>query len=185
MTDFIDSDGFRANVGIILARHDGSLFLGRRTGQRAWQFPQGGIGVGEEPERAMYRELDEETGLSSSAVEILGSTQSWLRYRLPRRYRRSSSPKCIGQKQRWYLLRLTGSEEEFDLANSAEPEFDNWRWVDYWQPVLEVIYFKRRVYEKALREFVPVLFPGSAPPESLEFENWVRNGRRQPRSKTA
>ena len=80
---------------------------------------------------------------------MLGSTQGWLRYRLPRQYVRD---RCIGQKQRWFLLKLTGDESKlrFDLTN--QPEFDRWRWTDYWTPVREVVYFKRRVYVRALHD---------------------------------
>lgn len=153
MTDWIDSDGFRANVGIVLSRHDGQVFLGGRVGQRGWQFPQGGITRGETPEAAMYRELNEEIGLTDRDVELLGCTQRWLRYHLPRRFQRSNSvPLCIGQKQRWFLLRLTGKESQLDLESTDDPEFDRWRWVDYWHPVKEVIFFKRRVYARALTE---------------------------------
>ena len=153
MTDCIDSEGFRANVGIILSRHDGQVFLGGRVGQRGWQFPQGGITHGETPEAAMYRELQEEIGLTDRDVAVLGCTQRWLRYHLPKRFQRShSKPLCVGQKQRWFLLRLTGNESCFDLESSEAPEFDRWRWVDYWHPVREVIFFKRKVYARALME---------------------------------
>jgi len=82
----IDSDGFRPNVGIILSRDDGRVFWARRVGQDAWQFPQGGINKDETPEQAMIRELQEETGLLSEHVEIMGQSADWLRYRLPKRY---------------------------------------------------------------------------------------------------
>ncbi len=59
--DWIDEEGFRANVGIILANHEGKLLLGGRVGAKGWQFPQGGMEVDEDPEAAMYRELREET----------------------------------------------------------------------------------------------------------------------------
>ena len=96
----IDSDGFRPNVGIILCNNQRRLFWGRRVGQNAWQFPQGGINRDETPEEAMYRELEEEIGLQSHQVKIIGSTRDWLRYRLPERYiRKHCEPLCIGQKQ--------------------------------------------------------------------------------------
>ena len=90
----IDSDGFRSNVGIIVANDQGQLLWARRVGGRdAWQFPQGGIAQGESPEEALYRELNEEVGLSQSAVEVLGATRGWLRYKLPKRYiRKNQSP---------------------------------------------------------------------------------------------
>lgn len=165
MTDYIDSEGFRANVGIILANADGKLLLAGRIGNRGWQFPQGGMLLGETEKEAMYRELHEEVGLSATDVEVLGTTRDWLRYRLPDRYvRRGSKPLCIGQKQRWFMLKLLCSEDcvRFDRCDS--PEFDRWRWVDFWKPVNEVIYFKRRVYASALHELGPHVFPDGLPP---------------------
>lgn len=156
----IDADGFRLNVGIILCNEHNQLFWARRTGQDAWQFPQGGIKQDESPMQAMYRELEEEVGLKPEHVEVLGTTQRWLRYRLPKRYiRRHSRPLCIGQKQRWFLLRVNCKESAFCLDRYEKPEFDEWRWVKYWHPINEVIYFKRRVYRRALEELAPILFP--------------------------
>ena len=164
-SDRIDSEGFRANVGIILANDAGKLLLGGRIGNRGWQFPQGGMQAGESAEQAMFRELREEIGLSESDVEILGVTDDWLRYRLPDRYvRRGSKPLCIGQKQRWFILRLTGDEQRVRLDLGDDPEFDRWRWVDFWKPVNEVIYFKRRVYARALHELGPHVYPKGLPP---------------------
>ena len=124
MSDVIDADGFRANVGIVLL-HETQVFLGRRTGGRGWQFPQGGVRVGEEPEDAVYRELQEEIGVDKGSVELVGATHEWLRYRLPARYiRRNQQPLCIGQKQRWFLLRLVKADAKFDFTHTDEPEFD-------------------------------------------------------------
>jgi putative (di)nucleoside polyphosphate hydrolase len=164
MSDVIDSEGFRANVGILLMRGAGEVFLGRRTGGRGWQFPQGGVRRGEDLEQALYRELHEEVGLTRADVDLVGGTADWLRYRLPPRYvRRNRRPMCIGQKQRWFLLRLRHSDANFVFDNTNEPEFDQWRWSDYWEPVREVIYFKRPVYMKALTELAPLAFAGAAP----------------------
>ncbi|RTZ65848.1 MAG: RNA pyrophosphohydrolase [Aquificaceae bacterium] len=154
----IDKEGFRANVGIILANCDGKVFWGKRIGQTSWQFPQGGIDPGETPLEAMYRELHEETGLLSKHVEVIGCTRDWLRYRLPKHMiRHRSSPTCIGQKQRWFLLRLMCSDNSVNLRATNIPEFDSWRWVDYSYPAKEVVYFKRKVYEKAMAELEPLL----------------------------
>ena len=167
ISQVIDSKGYRANVGIILCNAEDRLFWGRRKGQEAWQFPQGGIRVRESARDAMYRELSEETGLRKEHVEVLGCTRDWLRYELPARYvRRRSRPVCIGQKQRWFLLRLTGDEASVDLDASGQPEFDDWCWVDYWHPPEGVIFFKQGVYREALREFAPLLFPEYAPAAS-------------------
>ena len=165
MSDLIDSDGFRANVGIILMNSACDVFLGRRTGGRGWQFPQGGVRKGEALEQALFRELHEEIGLSQADVQLAGQSQRWLRYRLPPRYvRRNQQPVCIGQKQRWFLLRLQRTPVTFDFGSTPEPEFDQWRWGSWWEPVREVIYFKRPVYIKALTELAQIAFPQGAPP---------------------
>jgi putative (di)nucleoside polyphosphate hydrolase len=165
MTDVIDRDGYRANVGIVLMHDDGRLFIGRRTGGKGWQFPQGGMRRGEPAEEALYRELHEEIGLSRAHVAVVAQTRRWLRYRLPARFiRRDSRPLCVGQKQRWFLLRLVHAAPEFRFDLTGKPEFDRWRWVDYWQPVREVIYFKRTVYTRALHELGALAFPGGLPP---------------------
>jgi putative (di)nucleoside polyphosphate hydrolase len=164
MSDVIDTEGFRANVGIVLMRGAGQVFLGRRSGGRGWQFPQGGMRHGEQPEDSLYRELHEEIGLTRDDVVLLGATASWLRYRLPARYvRRNRRPVCIGQKQRWFLLRLAREDVRFAFDSTSEPEFDQWRWTDYWEPVRDVIYFKRPVYQRALAELAPYAFPDGAP----------------------
>lgn len=154
----IDENGFRPNVGIILSNSDGKVFWGKRIGQRSWQFPQGGINEGETPLQAMYRELHEEIGLSEEHVEVMGSTADWLKYRLPKHLiRRRSMPVCIGQKQVWYLLRLTSDDSCVNLRATEVPEFDGWRWVHHHRPIREVVYFKRTVYERALDELSPLL----------------------------
>jgi putative (di)nucleoside polyphosphate hydrolase len=154
----IDDEGFRANVGIIIFNDAGRLFWGRRVGMNAWQFPQGGIKREESPEQAMFRELQEETGLDPAHVDVIGSTAGWLRYRLPRRFiRRNSQPVCIGQKQMWFALRLVGEESAFNLGAGDTPEFDAWRWVHYWRPVRDVVSFKRTVYRRALEELEPLI----------------------------
>ena len=165
-TDYIDSEGFRANVGIILSNDEGKLLLAGRIGSKGWQFPQGGMLQGESPEQAMYRELQEEVGLQQADVKVLGATQDWLRYRLPEKYqRRGSKPLCIGQKQRWFIMRLLSSDDRVRVDGSETPEFDRWRWVEFWRPVNEVIYFKRRVYARALHELGPHLYPHGLPPQ--------------------
>ena len=168
-SDNIDEHGFRANVGIILANDAGRLLLAGRAGRKGWQFPQGGVNTGESAEEAMFRELYEELGLESHDVNVLGATRDWISYRLPDRYirrgGRGDAPVCIGQKQRWFLLRFVSGEERLRLDLSDTPEFDRWRWVDYWRPVNEVIYFKRRVYARALFELATHLFPEGPPPQ--------------------
>ena len=151
----IDGDGFRPNVGIIIANDEGQVLWARRVGQDAWQFPQGGINSKESIEDALYRELKEETGLDPGDVEIVGSTRGWLRYKLPKRMLRQNTSSFVGQKQRWYLLKMLASDEAVSFAHSETPEFDHWRWVSYWYPLGQVVSFKQEVYRKAMKELAP------------------------------
>lgn len=154
----IDTDGFRPNVGIILANNRGQVLWARRLNRNGWQFPQGGIQADESAEQALFRELYEEIGLREQDVEILACTRGWLRYRLPQRLiRRTSHPVCIGQKQKWFLLRLLADEQQICVNTCSKPEFDGWRWVSYWYPLGQVIPFKREVYRRALKELAPQL----------------------------
>jgi len=154
----IDPDGFRPNVGIILTNDAGQVLWARRINQDAWQFPQGGINPDETPEDALYRELNEEVGLEREDVQILACTRGWLRYRLPQRLVRThSQPLCIGQKQKWFLLRLLSNEQRVRMDLTGKPEFDGWRWVSYWYPLGQVVTFKREVYRRALKELAPRL----------------------------
>jgi len=149
----IDTDGFRPNVGLIIFNDDGKLLWAKRVGQDAWQFPQGGIQRRESPEAAALRELREEVGLEPGDVNIVAWTTRWLRYRLPAHLvRHRSHPVCIGQKQRWFLMQLLtdSSRIRFDLGD--KPEFDEVRWIDYWEGAEQVVSFKRNVYRKALTE---------------------------------
>jgi len=154
----VDRDGYRPNVGIVLCNWKNDVFWGKRVREHAWQFPQGGIKQGEAPEAAMFRELKEEVGLEPRHVHLLGRTRDWLRYEVPVRWlRREWRGNYRGQKQIWYLLRLIGRDTDVHLRASSKPEFDAWRWSEYWVPVESVIEFKRAVYRKALEELAPLL----------------------------
>ena len=155
----VDADGYRPNVGIVLANERGQVLWARRVGgYDAWQFPQGGIQESETPEEALFRELHEEVGLTSECVRIVACTSGWLRYQLPRRLRRANSdPDFRGQKQKWFLLRMLGCDNDVCVHASQKPEFDHWRWVSYWYPVGQVVEFKREVYRAALKELAPRL----------------------------
>ena len=154
----IDAEGFRPNVGIIITNSQGQLLWARRVGgQDAWQFPQGGIQANESPEAALYRELFEEVGLTEIDVKIIACTRGWLRYRLPQHLmRHQSTPLCIGQKQKWFLLEFVSPDSRVQLnQNNQKAEFDGWQWVSYWYPLNQVIAFKRDVYRRALKELAP------------------------------
>jgi len=155
----LDHEGYRPNVGIILANQKNEVFWGKRIREHAWQFPQGGIQHGESPVQAMYRELHEEVGLLPEHVRILGRTRGWLRYDVPSHFvRRDARRRYRGQKQIWFLLRLVGRDTDVCLRATPKPEFDAWRWSHYWVPLDAVIDFKREVYSLALNELAGVLF---------------------------
>lgn len=154
----IDRDGYRPNVGIILCNTKNEVFWGKRVREHAWQFPQGGIKAGESPEQAMYRELHEEVGLLPEHVKILGRTRDWLRYNVPTQWvKREWRGSYKGQKQIWFLLRLVGRDCDVHLRATEHPEFDAWRWNEYWVPIDSVIEFKRDVYRMALNELAVFL----------------------------
>ncbi len=176
MTDLIDRDGFRANAGIVLMQADGRVFVGKRADGKGWQFPQGGLRIGESVEQGMFRELAEEIGLTAKDVRIVSITRRWLRYRLPQRYqRRDKLPLCIGQKQRWYLLASLAEEPPVRFDQTDEPEFCDWRWSDWWEPVREVIHFKRTVYRRALHELGQFAFPDGLPPYPAWWDEMARS----------
>ena len=149
----LDREGFRPNVGIILLNASNEVWWGKRVREHSWQFPQGGIKYGESPEQAMFRELEEETGLRPEHVKIIGRTRDWLRYEVPDHFiKREIRGHYRGQKQIWFLLRMVGRDCDVNLRASTHPEFDAWRWHDYWVPLDVVIEFKRGVYQLALQE---------------------------------
>lgn len=157
----IDKEGYRPNIGIVLANTEGKVFWARRCNQDGWQFPQGGIKPNETVQQALFRELHEEVGLLPAHVEIVARTRDWLRYDIPKAHLRNGARNLHfrGQKQIWFLLRFVGAETLVRLDTSSLPEFDAWRWVDYWSPLENIVAFKRDVYRSALTELEPYLWP--------------------------
>lgn len=154
----IDSDGYRLNVGIVLCNMHGQVLWAKRYKQRSWQFPQGGINDGETPEEAMYRELFEEIGLNYFDVDLLTATSQWLYYELPKQLIRwKTRPICLGQKQKWFLLKLLSKDTQINIKKGKNYTFDTWKWVSLWYPVRQVVFFKRNVYRKVIKEFVNLI----------------------------
>ena len=147
---------YRKGVGIIIVNAKGQFFLGKRIGAEAWQFPQGGIDEGENPEESLYRELHEETGLIKDKVKIIAVSKKWLVYHIPHVYQRSNK-KYDGAMQKWFLLELAGTNEDIDLNAVDEAEFDAWKWADKNTAINSVIRFKKGVYASIFSEFADVL----------------------------
>lgn len=155
----IDDQGYRCGVGIILINANRQVFLGKRLGMDAWQFPQGGVREHETLEQAMYRELQEEIGLHPENVAILAQSKNWVSYELPKSLiRKRARPICIGQKQKWFLLQLKNRQAKINLLATDDPEFDSWAWVSYWYPLRQIVPFKQATYEEILQEFAPLVF---------------------------
>jgi putative (di)nucleoside polyphosphate hydrolase len=152
---------YRPNVGAALFNREGRVFVARRADlpnaegpAGGWQLPQGGIDEGEDPRRAVLRELAEEIG--TDKAEIIGEHDMWLTYDLPPhllgvalggRYR--------GQRQRWFALRFTGVDGDIRLDLDPHPEFDAWRWSDLHELPSLAVGFKRPIYEILAASFAP------------------------------
>ncbi|MCR3754602.1 MAG: RNA pyrophosphohydrolase [Candidatus Westeberhardia cardiocondylae] len=147
---------YRSNVGIIICNFYGKLLLARRYGKKnSWQFPQGGVHDNETVYEAMYRELFEEVGLQRNDVRILTYTKYWIKYNIPKNFQRCNSF-YIGQRQKWFLLQLIVSDEYINVNCANFSEFDTWCWVNFWDPLKKIIFFKRNVYRRILTEFFSV-----------------------------
>ena len=179
----LDRDGYRPNVAIVIVNGKNLVFWGKRIREHSWQFPQGGINPGEAPEQAMYRELREEVGLEPHHVRILGRTRDWLRYEVPQHWiKREWRGSYRGQKQIWYLLRLVGRDNDVSLRATDHPEFDAWRWHDYWVPLESVIDFKRDAYRQGLEQLSEFL---DVPQRMIGFSPYGRRRRpSRPRPQT-
>ena len=171
----LDKDGYRPTVGIILANQDNKVFWAKRIHKPAWQFPQGGVDEGEDLETALMRELYEEIGLTREDVSIIAHTKEWLYYDVPEPFRRADRSVYRGQKQIWFLLRMLSPDDKINLNTNAQPEFDDWRWNDFWVPLRDVIDFKHDVYRKALSDLAPYLF-GADDRRSKPSPGWLLYG---------
>ena len=151
-----DPDLYRPNVGLALFSKAGYVFIGRRINGRGafqWQMPQGGVDKGEDARAAALRELDEETGIPSSLVEVEAETDGWLPYDLPHEVVPDIwGGKYRGQEQKWFLLRFKGADEDVNIA-TEHPEFVAWKWVAPEIVVDGIVPFKRDVYAAVLKEF--------------------------------
>jgi putative (di)nucleoside polyphosphate hydrolase len=146
--------GYRPIVGIMLLNDQWRALVGRRVGEseEAWQMPQGGIGEGETPLEAAYRELKEELGVVSA--EFVAESEAWFRYDFPPDAKLGPEKAGLrGQTQKWIILRFTGEDREINLNGTDTPEFDAWRWIPVNELPETIVSFKRQVYLDLLKEF--------------------------------
>ena len=147
-------EGYRLNVGIIVANNEGEVLLCKRRGINSWQFPQGGIDKNEDPRKAAKRELFEEVGISSKYVKLIKSSDDWYKYDVPKKSRRKIlvNKGFKGQKQKWFLMRYLGNDDDINIKTD-KPEFLEWKWIDLDMITEVVVDFKLHVY-KELKEKV-------------------------------
>lgn len=152
---------YRSCAGFMLVNDEGQVFVGERLGKKAlgfWQMPQGGIDPGEDTETAALRELEEETGIGSELVDIVGPSRTVHKYDLPPELLgKVWGGKYRGQEQHWFLGRFLGTEDDIDLEAHDPPEFRAWRWVAPSQLPELIVPFKRDVYQALVEEFAPLI----------------------------
>jgi putative (di)nucleoside polyphosphate hydrolase len=144
---------YRRGVGIVLFNGEGRVFVAQRLDNPgpAWQMPQGGIDDGEQPIDAAWRELQEETGITSA--KMLAESNGWLRYDLPPDLAKTLwKGRYRGQEQKWYAFRFTGQDGEVNIAGE-HPEFSAWKWADFRQVPELIVPFKRDLYRQVVAEF--------------------------------
>lgn len=149
---------YRLGVGIMLINDMKQVFVGKRVDQDPsldyWQMPQGGIDHGEDPITAAMRELKEEIGTDS--VEIIAESGDWFQYDIPEDMAKNLwKGKYKGQMQKWFLCKLSASEEEINIA-TEKPEFIEWRWETIEHLPDVIVPFKKDLYESLIREFAHI-----------------------------
>ena len=147
-------NSYRIGVGIILLNNKKKVFVGKRIDMKneAWQMPQGGVIKGEKLEDASYRELYEETGIKKA--KIIFKSERWFQYNIPLPLKKKLwKNKYLGQKQKWFVMKFNGNEKKDINLNISKAEFCDWKWVNLNKLVNLIVFFKKEMYKKIIKEF--------------------------------
>ena len=142
----------RTGVGIIILNKNNKVFVAKRKDNpgNKWQMPQGGVEDGEDFLTAMKRELYEETSIKN--INIIKEIEKMYEYKLPKNLIGIIwKGKFSGQKQKWFIAKFTGNENEINL-NTEHPEFIEWKWIDIEMLPSVIVEFKKDLYLNLLRE---------------------------------
>ena len=152
------TDQYRRCVGMMILNNENKILVGKRLDHPSghWQMPQGGIDDNENPNEAVWREMQEEIGTNNATI-IKESTQ-WINYKIPLETLQTLpwGHKYVGQTQKWFLFRFNGADNEINVV-TEKPEFSEWRWSNHNLLVENIVPFKRNTYKKILEEFKDLL----------------------------
>tara|TARA_Y100000590_G_scaffold398033_1_gene480108 strand:+ start:2210 stop:2683 length:474 start_codon:yes stop_codon:yes gene_type:complete len=142
---------FRIGVGIVVLNHKNNIFVGRRIDnpKNFWQMPQGGVDKNENFLQAAKRELEEETGIKS--VKLIKELNGWLKYDLPKNLLGIWKGKYRGQKQKWFIMKFIGKNNEINVK-TKKPEFIDWKWIEASKLPDIAVEFKVGIYKKIKEE---------------------------------
>lgn len=149
---------YRRCVGACIVNEHNQVFVAERLNiPEAWQMPQGGIDAGELPKQALFRELEEEIGVSAKYFDVIARAKNWLQYDFPEAVmHKRSYGKNSGQTQIWYLLRFLGKDSDINLDATIHPEFTDFKWVEFSELTDLAVDFKKHIYETITQEFEPL-----------------------------
>tara|TARA_B110001452_G_scaffold40879_1_gene31357 strand:+ start:145 stop:621 length:477 start_codon:yes stop_codon:yes gene_type:complete len=148
MKDKFKNLPLRSGVGIVVLNRSNKVFVAKRIDnpKNFWQMPQGGVDQGEGFLTAAYRELEEETSIKN--IEFIKELDGTTTYELPDQLLGIIwNGKYKGQKQKWFLMRYLGEDDEINIK-TKNPEFLDWKWVDLDKITEEVVEFKLHVYKE-------------------------------------
>ena len=150
----MNKKNYRKCVGMMILNNKNEILVGKRLDHPSghWQMPQGGIDENENPEEAVWREMQEEIG-TNNAIMIKKSKQ-WINYNIPKETLNTLpwGHKYVGQTQKWFSFRFNGDDSDINIG-TENPEFSEWKWMDYDEISQNAVPFKKNVYIKIQKEF--------------------------------